>query len=236
MEIWERRLRPIARALLRRVKTAPLRLAGAEKLFTRIYRRNAWLGQESSSGPGSSQAQTAELRRRLPALLRDLDCRTLLDASCGDFHWMSQTPLELESYIGADIVAEIVARNQGRHEDATHRFLCLDIRCTPLPRVDVILCRDALVHFSDRDVWRALANFRCSGSTWLLATTFPGRPANAAIVTGEWRPLNLEAPPFNLPPPLHRLDERYLLEDGRFADKSLALWPLAALAASLPAG
>ena len=79
------------------------------------------------------------------------------------------------------------------------------------------------------DFGRALANFRRSGSRYLLATTFPRRAGNPAIFTGEWRPLNLEAAPFNFPPPLRRLAEGYTLEDGRFADKSLALWPLAAI-------
>jgi SAM-dependent methyltransferase len=229
MEIWEDRLRPVARRLLRLVKTAPLRLAGAEQLFADIYRRNAWRGMESSSGPGSGRAETAAVRRGLPRLLAELGCRSLLDAPCGDYHWMSQTPLALDQYFGADIVPEIVARNRRRHGDETRRFLCLDIRSATLPRVDLVLCRDGLVHFSDRDVWRALANFERSGSTWLLATTFPGRTENPVIVTGEWRPLNLEAAPFELPAPLRRLDERYLLEDGRFADKSLALWPLAGI-------
>jgi|HubBroStandDraft_3_1064219.scaffolds.fasta_scaffold16491_3 hypothetical protein len=232
MEIRRGGLRPVARRLLRLVRTAPLRLAGSEKLFTDIYRRNAWLGSESCSGPGSGRAETEELRKELPALLAELGCRSLLDAPCGDFHWMSETPLALETCIGADIVPEIVERNRRRHGGGSRRFLCLDLRSAALPRVDLVLCRDGLVHLSDRDVRRALANFERSGSTWLLATTFPGRPDNPPIVTGEWRPLNLEAPPFGLPPPLRRLDERYLLEDGRFADKSLGLWPLAGLAAA----
>ena len=40
-----------------------------------------------------------------------------------------------------------------------------------------------------------------SGIPYLLTTTFPGAAANEEIVTGDWRVLNLEAPPFGLPPP-----------------------------------
>jgi len=222
-------LRKSAGRALHFVKTIPLRLRTAERVFTEIHDRNVWRGTESISGPGSDRAATAELRRALPALLAELGVRTLLDAPCGDFHWMGETPLDLERYVGIDIVAAVVAANQERYGAPSRTFLRLDLLSDPLPRADLILCRDALVHFSARDVERALAAFRRSGATWLLATTFPGLAENRDIVTGEWRPIRLDLAPFHLPPPLRLLNEGYRGEDGRYADKSLGLWRLADL-------
>jgi hypothetical protein len=219
-------LRKHAGRALHFIRTLPLRFKNAERVFTRIHDRNDWRGGESISGPGSDRAATAQLRRSLPALLAELGVRSLLDAPCGDFLWMSETALDLESYVGIDIVASVIAANQERHAAPGRTFRRLDLLSEPLPRADLILCRDALVHFSFRDVRRALAAFRQSGSTWLLATTFPALAENRDIVTGEWRPLRLDLPPFHLPPPLRLLDEGFTGDGGRYADKSLGLWRL----------
>ena len=101
--------------------------------------------------------------------------------------------------------------------------------CDRLPRTDLILCRDGLVHLTNHDILRALANFRRSGATWLLANTFVDREENPDIATGDWRPINLERSPFDLPPPLLLIDERCPAGAGAFRDKRLALWPSGAL-------
>lgn len=54
-----------------------------------------------------------------------------------------------------------------------------------------------------------------------MATTFPALKANKDITTGEWRMINLELPPFNLPKPLLVINEG----DQRLnKDKSMACW------------
>jgi hypothetical protein len=99
-----------------------------------------------------------------------------------------------------------------------------------LPRSDVILCRDCLVHLSYDDVHRTLGNFKCSATTYLLTTTFTSLAANSDIVTGQWRPLNLQLPPFSFPSPLKIIVEGCTEAGGRYADKSLALWRLSDIA------
>lgn len=99
--------------------------------------------------------------------------------------------------------------------------------------MDLILCRDCLVHFSDEDVFRALRNLARSGSRYLLTTTFPERPVNPPIRTGKWRPLILQAVPFALPPPERLINEQCTEGAGAFADKSLGLWRLETIAAAL---
>jgi hypothetical protein len=221
-------LRATARRLLLWIKSIPLRLRPVEARFAGIYRSNAWRGGESASGPGSSLAATAGLRAELPALLARLSCRSLLDAPCGDVHWLRSVELPAITYTGVDVVPEVITRNRAELTLAGRTFVCLNLCDGDLPRADLILCRDGLVHLSNRDVQRALANFRRSGATYLLTTHFPHELGNPPIATGAWRPLNLEQPPFSLPPPLLVLADGTGIA-GNPLVKTLALWRLADL-------
>jgi Capsular polysaccharide synthesis protein/Methyltransferase domain len=197
-----------------------------EEVFTKIFQNNRRIRDESVSGPGSSLEQTVEIRQRLPVLFEDLKVRSLLHAGCGDFHWMKHLMLGIEQHIGVDIVQELVEHNQRMLGGSNRTFVKLDITRDSLPQVDLILCRDCLVHFSFQEVFNALRNFKKSQSTYLLTTSFTGARPNTEITTGSWRPLNLQLPPFNLPPPLRVINEKCTEAGGIYADKSLGLWRL----------
>jgi hypothetical protein len=140
---------------------------------------------------------------------------------------MRETQLGVKQYIGVDIVEALVQDNQRRFGDASTTFLCLNLAEDQLPKVDLILCRDCLVHLSFEDIHKVLANFKRSGSRYLLTTTFTGRKSNKDLAGADiWRPLNLRMPPFNFPSPLRLIDERCTEYHGQFADKHLGLWLL----------
>jgi SAM-dependent methyltransferase len=199
----------------------------ARRHFTTIHRRNLFAGDESLSGKGASLVQTATIRHEIPRLLRALGARSLLDAPCGDFHWMRHVDLGGLHYTGVDIVEALIADNRAHFAAAGREFLCRDLARDPLPAADVVLCRDCLVHLTFHEARRILLNFRHSGSRYLLATTFPDRSRNTDLVWREiWRPLNLERPPFNLPGPLRLINENCTEDGGAYADKCLGLWRL----------
>jgi len=194
--------------------------------FTQHYKRRDWLEPDTVSGRGSSLKRTGAIRRELPALFTELAVQTVIDAGCGDFHWFQTLEVELESYVGIDVVEDLVAVNRLRYGAPRRRFVSLDIIADPLPHADLILCRDCLVHLKNRQIVAALRNVRRSGSRYLLATTFTGDHPNHDVPLGGWRPLNLERDPFALGPPLRLISERESVEDPRYPDKSLGLWPL----------
>lgn len=196
--------------------------------FRRIHEINLWGADTSVSGLGSELAATAALRARLPGLLRELGIRSLLDAPCGDHRWLAETDLALESYVGLDIVPQVVGAAAARNAHvAWKRFLVGDLTRDPLPRCDLILNRDCLVHFSFATLARALDNLRASGADWLLTTTFPDLERNLDIEDADWRPLNFEHAPFDWPAPVVCINEGCTEVGGAYADKSLALWRLA---------
>jgi Methyltransferase domain len=204
--------------------------AAQQVTFTEIFRANAWGNAESVSGPGSTVARGSDFQVELISLLDGWNVRSVVDAPCGDFNWMRHVLAHRDlAYIGVDIVAELVAANSSLYATATRRFVCADMTRDDLPRTDMIVCRDGLVHLSFADARAAIRNFRRSGSRYLLATTFISHSRNHDVPTGGWRVLNLQSAPFSFPPPLALVDERCTHSEGLFRDKRLGLWELASL-------
>ncbi len=194
--------------------------------FEKIYESNHWNSDKTVSGPGSDDVQTEEIRRTLPELVHQLSVKTFLDLPCGDFNWMSRVDLGVDQYIGGDIISEIINQNRSEFGDEMHHFQVLDITNDPLPDADLLLCRDCLVHLSNTDIHNALDNIRNCNITYLLTTTFTDCEENTNIVTGDWRIINLERPPFNLPEPMLMINEHCTEGNGTYSDKSLGLWKL----------
>lgn len=193
-------------------------------VFQQIYEQSRWGNAESASGHGSDLRQTEGLRPKLESLFRKLQIQSLLDIPCGDFYWMKTLNLNGITYIGADIVPDLIAQNQEKYESPNRSFAVLDLTADALPSVDLVLCRDCLVHLSEAQVWNALRQIKKSGATYVLLTSFPNQKRNEDIVTGDWRPINLEIEPFNLQP----IDR--ILEDCPvigYEDKSLLLLEVA---------
>jgi hypothetical protein len=195
-------------------------------VFSEKFLSNGWAGKESVSGHGSDFIPTQTVREELPQLLKELHIESLLDAPCGDFYWMNLTNLDVKKYIGIDVVPGLIQENQEKYGSESKEFLTLDITRDSLPHVDLILCRDCLVHLSFRDISAAIRQFKQSGSTYLLTTTYPGLLAkNENILTGDWRPIDLEKPPFNFPKPIKLIhEESAIISDLK--EKSLALWKI----------
>ncbi|WP_298242080.1 class I SAM-dependent methyltransferase [uncultured Bradyrhizobium sp.] len=195
--------------------------------FERIERTNLWGAASSVSGLGSEDMATAAIRDALPPLLQRLGVRALLDAPCGDAGWIGRAKLEL-NYIGIDIVPSLIAANNRRVADGelAGRFLLADLTRDALPRADLILCRDCLVHLSFDNIARVISRFRASGAQYLLVTTFPEWEGNSDCEDGDWRALNMTKAPFGWPAPRELIDERCEEGDGGWRDKSLGLWRL----------
>lgn len=198
--------------------------------FERIVQTNLWGAATSASGLGSETAAAAAVREALPNLLQRLGVRSLLDAPCGDAGWIADCVQDFD-YTGVDIVSSLIAANTLRAQrgEIAGRFLTADITRDPLPGVDLILCRDCLVHLGFNNIQCAVTQFRASGAQWLLTTTFPEWKINLDCEDGDWRALNMQCAPFNWLTPAELINERCDEGDGGWRDKSLGLWRLSDL-------
>lgn len=192
-----------------------------EDLFTYYYKTNKWGNNESLSGPGSSLAATLNIRTQLPKIIQELNIQKFLDAPCGDFNWFKLIPIPPDTeYIGGDIVKKVIELNNQQYGKKNIKFIQIDILNEELTQADLWLCRDALFHFSNSDILKVLSNFKRNKIKYFLTTTFPETETNQDIVTGDYRPINLEKPPFNLPAPLRYIDD----SDAGYYGKKLGLW------------
>lgn len=197
-----------------------LRGRQGQDIFSEIYETDAWQSQESKSGAGSTLAATAAIRAALPGLLADLDIKHLIDAPCGDFHWMREVDLPLTEYIGGDIVVPLIDHLNAEYAADNRRFIMLDLTTDELPHADALFCRDLFLHLSFADIERVKANFLRSDCRYLIASTYPDINVHFDILTGEARPVNLLSAPFNWPTPIR------ILDDGVYEhlDRRMGVW------------
>jgi hypothetical protein len=198
------------------------RVTSREALFTQVYETSGWDSTESGSGTGSELRATVDIRERLPEILTRLDVKTMLDAPCGDLNWMRHIPLPVEKYHGVDIVASVIEKNRAEYGDEHRDFAVADLTKDKLPEVDLVLCRDCLVHVSFQDAADILENFRATGAEWLVINTYANVERNHNQFTGRnWRQLNMSLPPFNFPAPLESFPD-----GGEVDPNRLGLWRL----------
>ena len=199
----------------------PEQIVSRRRVFSGIWKDNFWGDAESRSGGGSSFTATVALRAWLPKTLNALGVRILGDAGCGELNWMKELTGPLRFYFGFDIVPELIDDLRSRFKDRPNCFFSeADVVTATLPECDAILCRDCLTHLTPDAALMALKGFRRSGSRFLIATTHSvGR--NVWVNTGGWYPMDMTAPPFNLPPPLFSFLEG--------STKSLGVWSTADL-------
>ena len=191
--------------------------------FSEIYEKNLWCSPESVSGGGSEMQNTKVIRRELPILLQKFGITSILDIPCGDWNWMKDVDLCGASYIGADIVPQLVQRNKENYPSVDFRVL--DITKDTLPKVDLIFVRDCLGHLSNDNVSLALRNCQESGSKYVLATSFTKWDKNPDIENGGWKCINLMIPPFQLNP-IYLINEDCREGYPHYNDKCMILFQL----------
>jgi hypothetical protein len=149
----------------------------------------------------------------------------MLDAPCGDWNWMKDVALPVDMYFGVDIVHEIAASNAREHGSEKRIFTQGDLTRDPLPKADLVLCRDCLVHLSFSDIGAVLRNFRKTGAKYLMVNTYESvrRNRNQFTMT-MWRKLNMQLAPFSFPPPIESFPD-----GGRVDPNTMGLWRFADL-------
>ena len=216
----------LVRHVVHKLRQKIFLMQSRKEQFRVIYLNGGFGQSDSLSGSGSDLEATTVVRGILPQIIDEYKVKSMFDAPCGDWFWMRHVDLSDVNYIGGDIVDELIDKNKKDYLRDNIQFVTTDLVDGELPKVDLILCRDCLIHLSNGDGVRAIKNMISSGSKYLLTTTFPMVQENIDLPGNFFRPINLEKPPFNLPTPLFLINEKCTEGEGEYADKSLALWEL----------
>jgi len=169
-----------------------------KEIFESIIKNRRWC--DAVCGTGSTIEFTEPLRSNLKDFLQKHQLISMLDAPCGDYSWMSLTELPTNfKYIGADIVEDLVSSNKLKYPNIDFRQL--DISQDRLPDVDLLFCRDCLIHFSFKDIETTLTNIVHSNIKYVMLTNYPDNNTQD-INTGGFHKTNFTMDPINLGPPI----------------------------------
>lgn len=168
-------------------------------IFRHIYDTEHWQG---GSGAGSRSDATVAYRRVVERLISARDVRTVVDVGCGDWEFSQLIDWSSVTYVGLDVVPELIDRNRAKFQEPNVRFECEDVRKSlALPSADVLLCKDVLQHWPIGWIQDFLARTRPRYRYRLLTNDIaslhcPPGALNSPINPGEWRTLDLESAEF----------------------------------------
>lgn len=191
-----------------------------KEIFEDIIKHRRW--QDVLCGTGSTMAFTEPLRGNLKSFLEKHNLKSMLDAPCGDYSWMSKTELpENFKYIGADIVQSLVDSNKENYPGV--EFYCIDLAKDALPDVDVLFCRDCLIHLSIADIKLVFGNIAKSNIQYIMLTNYHA-PSMGDIPTGGFRGTNFTVDPFNFEDPIESMLDWIPGTSNHNQKKDISLW------------
>lgn len=177
-----------------------------KSVFSDIYSNNSWKSAESRSGPGSHLSRTEDIRRGLLNIISTYNVTSVIDCPCGDLNWISPIIDRIPNYLGIDIVDDLIRDNKGRYPHLD--FEIDDITTSNLLKCDLLVVRDALFHFSQEDVKKALMNIKRNNPKYLLTTEVEDvSHVNKDIRTGTWYPIALRNSPYRFPESILKIAE-----------------------------
>ena len=129
-----------------------------QSTFTKVYENNVW---GFGSGPGSLLERNQGYLTFIDQLITQLKIKSILDYGCGDLQFMKYLPQLNQkdfTYIGADIVEEVILRNKEEFKDnPTYSFYTFNgedfldlLNSNPLIKADMIIVKDVFIHSPNR--------------------------------------------------------------------------------------
>lgn len=204
-----------ARKILRKIMAVVNRFSSRERVFTRVYKNNAWGGRhgEFCSGDGSVNETVVgpyiEMVARMAHEERFLG-KTFVDIGCGDFAVGRMLVPLCSCYRGLDIVEPLIAFNTREHGSDKVVFNHIDAVRDPLPHGDVCFLRQVLQHLSNSEILAILK--KLDAYRWVFITEHYPSTRDAYFVPNIDKPhggdirayydsaVCLTAPPFSLRP------------------------------------
>ena len=165
-------------------------------VFEEIYERNLW---GFGSGHGSLPSVTKGYRAYLQQFMELNNVKSVVDYGCGDWQFSKYVDWSNIDYTGVEVVKSLVDANNKQYSSDNISFMQSPADPAKLPKADLLIVKDVLQHLSRQDITRFIDR-ALSKYTFALITSnvIPADIVNMDIKTGEFRPLDLRLPPFNV--------------------------------------
>ena len=185
-------------------------LMNKDKKFKYIYKSKYWQNilDGSLSGGGSNAISTNHIKKGLCEFIEHQNIRSIIDIPCGDWKWMSELDLTNLKYVGYDVVDDLILDNQKKYAKNNIKFEVKNLIHDRLPKSDLIIIRDLLVHLDHKDIIKCLSNLNDSDFKFVGITNYPKIHSHKNRFFGDylrlgdkWRAINFSIHPYNLPSP-----------------------------------
>lgn len=174
-------------------------IAEAADVFRKKYEDDAsdW---RKNSGPGSHPYHTIDYVAFLSKFIHLNGVRTVVDIGCGDWKFSRNINSWGARYLGLDIVPSVIERNKALYARPGVDFALMPKTPDGVPAADLLLIKDVLQHLPDAtiDVYAKLVFPRFRFCLVTNSFTKLSTPTNVDIRSGDFRCLDLTAPPYNL--------------------------------------
>jgi SAM-dependent methyltransferase len=178
--------------------------ASREAAFDDIYKSATWgtnAAGVGNSGFGSKLQTTLLYRTFLAQMMKDLKVQSVVDAGCGDWEFSQAIDWTGIDYKGYDIVPAVVEHDKQTYGKPNIQFFNADIIETDLPPADLLISKHVLQHLPNADVQKFLTK-QLPKYKYIVLTDGVRRDTlsstNPDIKPGQYRPLDLTQPPFNV--------------------------------------
>lgn len=172
-------------------------------IFDQIYKQARWTRNadgSGSSGDGSSLRSTVVYRAFLQQFMKDNAIKSVVDAGCGDWEFSQAIDWTGIDYRGFDIVDAVIEADKQKYGRPGVQFFTANIVEDDLPPADLLISKHVLQHLPNADVLEFLEQLPKYKHVLLIngidSTTFSA--PNRDIVAGDYRELDVTAPPFRL--------------------------------------
>jgi SAM-dependent methyltransferase len=166
------------------------------EIFDKIYANNIW---GYGSGPGSIPENTENYRWFLTRFMKSNNIKSVTDVGCGDWQISRLIDWKGINYVGID-VSKVVLENVKHFSAPGIHFKQLNAIQDNLPDAELLILKDVLQHWSIADIKAFIPKI----SKFKFALITNGSPqslshlTNSEIETGQYRPVDLLLPPFEL--------------------------------------
>ena len=129
------------------------------EVFEKIYNENQWNKKSNvmNSGPGSHDHMLVDpYINFVRSFLKVKKNLKVIDLGCGDFNIGSKIFDLSLSYIGIDIVQNLVEYNKKIYRDEKLNFQCLDFIEQEIPNGDCVILRQVLQHLDNKAILKIL--------------------------------------------------------------------------------